>query len=348
MKIGILITAYNCDKYIKDCLQPWINLRESHNIIISANSGMFKPYKDFGFEEKNDYTLNVLNDSKLDFLVTTSGNNLLDEDSSRNVCLDYLKKQNVDLVWVVDGDEIYTERQILDIIDFIKNDKNHSSYFIQFKNYTLKYPFFTKGFSRETIYRTDVEGGVSHFHFDVFITYNSGKTNNDLNNGIHISKDIAYVEHYSWLSDDSRSYEKITYQENRFSGPEGKRCAFKVIDGKLGFNEEFWKNRNLNVPILNVDNNPYTYDFEITYHQDENTIYVDWITKEMNIDIKIFSLKNKERLSKFKMKVLPGVRYYIVPPEWLITDKNFEGFNIEVWENDNIIHKEDILLKTHF
>jgi len=348
MKIGLLVTAYNCEKYIKDCLQPWLNLRDTHNIIISANSGMFKPYKDFGFEEKNDVTLKILNDSKLDFLITTSGNNLLDEDSSRNTCLDYLNKQNVDLVWVVDGDEIYTERQILDIIDFIKENENYNSYFVQFKNYTLKYPYFTKGFARETIYKTNVGGGISHFHFDVYITYNNGKTNHDLNKGIYIPKDIAYVEHYSWLSDDSRSYEKITYQENRFSGPEGKRCAFTIIDDKLAFNKEFWENRNLNVPNLNVLHTPYSYDFELSYHQNENTLYIDWITREMNIVIKIFNINNKEKLSKYSMNLIQGIKYYVVPPEWLINDVNFEGFNIEVWENDNIIHKEDILLKTHF
>jgi len=343
MKIGLVVTAYNCEKYIKDCLKPWLNLRNKFNIIISANSGMFKPYKDFGFEEKNNETLKVLIESKLDFLVTTSGDNLLDEDSSRNLCLDYLNKHNVDLVWIVDGDEIYTENQIINIINLIEQDKNHSSYFIQFKNYTIKYPYFTKGFSRETIYKTNVCDGISHFHFDVYITYNNGKTNHDLNNGLYIPKEIAYVDHFSWLDDDSRSFEKITYQENRFIGPEGKRCAFKSDSGKLLINEDFFENRGMDVPNLHKSNHLYSFDFDLYYSKKNKVFYLDWFTRDINLKIKLFNINDREKLIVHNMSVNAGMKYYITPPSWFFGN-DFKGFIVEVWENDSIIHSEDIIV----
>lgn len=34
MKIGVLITAYNCDDYIKNVLEPWLELRDELNLIL--------------------------------------------------------------------------------------------------------------------------------------------------------------------------------------------------------------------------------------------------------------------------------------------------------------------------
>ena len=88
MKIGLIFTAYNCDEYIERVLSPWLELREELNLVLTANSGMFSDYVKLGFKEKNEFTLQQLVKSKLDFLVTTSGKHLLDEDSSRSLCLD--------------------------------------------------------------------------------------------------------------------------------------------------------------------------------------------------------------------------------------------------------------------
>ena len=44
MKIGLLLTVYNCENYIKDCLNPWFEIKDKNEVIISANSGMFTEY----------------------------------------------------------------------------------------------------------------------------------------------------------------------------------------------------------------------------------------------------------------------------------------------------------------
>ena len=60
MKIGVLLTAYNCEDYIDDCLEPWLKLRDEYNFVIACNSGMFKDYLELDILEKNEGTLNKL------------------------------------------------------------------------------------------------------------------------------------------------------------------------------------------------------------------------------------------------------------------------------------------------
>lgn len=346
MKIGVIFTAYNCENYLQDCLNPWLELREELGLILTANSGMFKPYKDFGFEEKNEKTLEILVKSKLDFLVTTSGNNLLDEDSSRNFCLDYLKKHKVDIVWVVDADEIYEQRDIKSIIEFIKQNQDTDAYKVQFRNYTFEYPYFTKGFSRETIYWTDRKGGVSHFHFDVFMEYNDGETINDTKNFIPIPKHWAYIEHYSWLNSDSRSHEKIVYQNQRFYGNEGERCAF-ISDGKrMKFNDKFWIAREIELPNLFISHQPYTFDLDLSYSHTDNCIYIDWVTREMSINMKIYDIE-ENFISSIDLDLIPSIRYFVMPDSYrnFSNEDNFKGFTVEVSEKNNLIHKEQIFIK---
>ena len=103
MKIGILLTAYNCDDYIEDCLYPWFEIKDKHDIVISVNSGMFSDYYTLGIPYRNKVTLEKLTNYDIDFLIATKGKNLLTEDESRNFSLEFLKKQNCDLIWIIDG-----------------------------------------------------------------------------------------------------------------------------------------------------------------------------------------------------------------------------------------------------
>jgi hypothetical protein len=345
MKIGILLTAYDCEKYIARCLKPWLELRKSHDIVIACNSGMFSPYLDFGFAENNDGTLKVLTSSELNFLITTTGANLLNEESSRNYCLDYLNKQNVDIVWGVDADEIYTEQEILDIIDFISEHPDRHTFKVQYKNYTFRYPYYTKGFDKECIYRTNVDGGISHFHFDNYITYQSGRTNSQVGPPLFIPKDIAYIDHFSWMSDDQRSFEKIVYQESRFDGPEGARCGYKSGGGELTFNEAYWQHRSIDLPMLSVQNVPFTFDLELTYSREKRCLFVDEIQREMEIVVKVFNARDRERISTFEMSVVPGVRYWVAPPDAFFGGGELEGLYVEAWESGNLIHNEELWTK---
>ena len=119
MRIGILFAIYNCENYVDDCLKPWFNLKKTYDITMSCTSGMFKPYLELGFKPKNKGTLQKLIQYDIDYLISTGSNSLIDEDQSRNNALNLLK-QNNDIIWIVDGDEFYTENQIINIINFIE------------------------------------------------------------------------------------------------------------------------------------------------------------------------------------------------------------------------------------
>jgi autotransporter strand-loop-strand O-heptosyltransferase len=287
-KIGLLLTAYNCENYINPCLDPWVKLKEKHNIKIATNSGMFSDYKALGFENRNQGTLDKLNQYKFDYFIKTDDQNLLDEDSSRNKCLNYLiNEQHCDLIWILDADEIYKELEIENIINYV--NKNDALYYsVNFKNY-----LFTKDYSSDylppRIFWTNKNSGIKKFHFDNHITYNDNSVSEVLPHH-EIPKDVAYVDHYSWLAEDSRTKEKIIYQNKRFAGEENAKCAFVWDDNYdcLIFNENFYQKRNLQ---KSFNYEPPKYLF-ITAHLSTggSPKYLEWLikkTKKQNAKIKV-------------------------------------------------------------
>ena len=123
MKIGVIFIIYNCDDCVDACLTPWFNLREKYDFVFTITSGMFKEYHALGFPDRNQKTLEKLLKYKPNFLMLTHGRHLLGETDGRNLCLEFLKKNNYDLLWIVGGDEIYTEKQINDIIEYVNNNQ---------------------------------------------------------------------------------------------------------------------------------------------------------------------------------------------------------------------------------
>lgn len=289
LKIGLIFTAYNCAEYIDLCLDSWIKLKEKHNIKIASNSGMFSDYKLLGFENRNTGTLNKLNRYNFDYFIKTDAENLLDEDSSRNKCLDYLiNQQKCDLIWILDADEVYNQNQIENIIDYI--NKNDALYYnVNFKNY-----IFTKDYNVDylppRIFWTSKNSGIKKFHFDNHITYNNGTVSESFS-CVEIPKHIACVDHYSWLAEDTRTKEKIIYQNKRFAGEENAKCSFEWDNDYncLVFNENFYQKRNLQKPFVYE---PPKYLF-ITGHLSTggSPKYLEWlikkIKKEKNARIKV-------------------------------------------------------------
>lgn len=346
MKIGIVFTAYNCDTYITDSLRPWIELKNELDIIISVNSGMFKDYIDLGFEEKNKNTLSVISNSNVDFLATTSGKNLLDEDFSRNISLEYLKRHNCDLIWAVDGDEIYTKEEIKNTLKYIESHPNDHSFSVEFKNYTFEYPYFTKGFRKPIIYRNNINhnNGISHFTFDTYIKFNNGVEVNDMLLSNPVPKKLAFVSHYSWINNDSRTKEKIKYQNIRYVGPENKRCAFVLQNNKLKFNKEFFEYRNMQIPIIYKEGNNISYDFEFSYVNSEKKLTIDWVLRDMNVLIKIFEVDNLSNKFEYSLQLTNHVKSFLCHD--LFNNEKLKGFIIEVWENGILIHNEELHLSS--
>jgi len=342
MKIGIVLTAYNSDDYISQVLRPWLELRKKYNILISCNSGMFKDCYDLGFTNKNKNTLDILINSDLDFLVTTNGNNSLDEDYSRNVCLSFLKKNNCDIIWVLDGDEEYSILDIENIIRYISEFPNYIAYSIEFKNYTIRLSYFFKGFKKPVIYRNNFNGGVSHFTFDTYIQYNDGTHVNNDSVWHQIPKNISHIRHFSWLETDSRTFEKIEYQNIRYAGEENSRCAWKNNDGKLSFNHKFFKDRNLELPILFKEGNKISYDFELKYSRNENRLYIEWVNRNMDIEVVVCNSDNLNQKYVYEISCVKNIIYFIDCP--VFVEQNLKSITVQVLEKNELIHSEELIL----
>ena len=354
MKIGILLTCYNCEAYVDKCIEPWMNLKDRYNFVFSCNSGMFKDYFDLGIPENNQVTLEKLIEHKLDFLVTTSGRNLLDEDSSRNLSLDFLKKQDCDLLVYLDGDEIYTETQIISILEFIQNNPEFDQYVICFKNYTINQDLFLNNFIRKSIYWMKRYGGINRFYFDQDFIYND--PNSIYTNTTVIPREIAFVDHYSWLSDDPRTRIKIKYQNTRYVGhnsdiPENLRCSFVWDEkrNKLDFNKDFWDHfRREQIPILRKQIGAnYTFDFELDFDRAENRINVINLKGIGSYEF-VISDSNEQHIYTTHLNLHPEITYWIAPSSYRFFNEEPETYYLEIFvsKDGNNVHTERLYLKT--
>lgn len=353
MKIGVLLTCYNCEEYVDSCLNPWIKLRERMSIVIACNSGMFRDYFDLGISENNEKTLEKLISHKLDFLVTTSGKNLLDEDSSRNLCLDFLNKQACDLLIYLDGDEIYTEKQILDVLEFVENNSLYDGYKVCFKNHTIRKGLFLNNFIRDSIFWLNRYQGIQRFYFDTEFVYNDPNAN--YSNRVTIPREVAFVEHYSWLSDDPRTKIKIVYQENRYCGSQGQvpvesRCAYKfdVSRETLTFNDTFYAYYGEQIPILREIGEIYSFDLELNFNRGENiiTIHNHRLTGDFVFEVKDYT--STYSYGTYLLNLHSGVNYWINPSGsfHFDSDENFLAFRVRVTKEEVLIHDEFLYLKS--
>lgn len=342
MKIGVILSAYNSENYIDECLTPWFNLKESYDITIGCNSGMFKEYADFGFTPKNKPTLHKLVNYDLDFLISTGPNSLIDETSSRNTILHTLKN-TCDIIWILDSDEFYSEKEIINIINYVDSTPEYDWYSVNFKNHVFTKNLFIDGFNPPRIFRTDRYGGINEFYFDNHITYNDGDDFENKNRNM-IPRNVAWVKHMTWLNEDSRSKEKIDYQNQRFLN--GCSYEWDYEKNSLKFSDEFYKKINLEKPILHEKIDHFSNEFTIDFSRDKNTFYINNVIKRQNLFFKIYDGTNGDKIYETEMNINPNVNYYIYPSSIKFFDLDyFTKFRIEVLENNKIIHNEFIHIK---
>jgi|688.fasta_scaffold00448_15 hypothetical protein len=255
MKIGIIYCAYNCESFLKESLSSFINLRNQKIISdIAVVSVPFAEYKTINTIEDN--TIEILNtelkNSNIDVLYT--GPKFIDEASARNLCLDFLKNRNVDFIWIVDGDELYTEQNIIDIIKNIKLNPNFYWYKINFKNYVFDGKRWVDGFCPPRIFRVNSDIIQIHqFYWDNDIVYKSINNNEKLINYKSLSyweipKNVAHIKHMTWLHSNSKN--KYEYQIQHFG-----LCGYKWNEETncIEFNYDFYIKNNQTIPQVYLD-----------------------------------------------------------------------------------------------
>jgi len=344
MKIGVILIAYNTSKYVDECLSSWMKLKSKYDITIGCVNGMFKEYVKLGINsEKNKLTLKNLINYDIDYLISTSETILVDEIFSRNIILNLIKKET-DIVWILDCDEFYTECDIENILNYISSTPEVDWYSINFKNYIFTNKLFISGFCPPRIFRTDRNGGINEFYFDNHINYNDGT---DLTKHLNYSipRNIAWVKHYSWLSDDPRSKDKISYQNYRFSNG----CNFKwnYELNCLQYDEEYFVKVNEEKPVLTEEIDVFSHDFTFNFTRPENTFFVRDVCKTQDITIKTFNGHNSELLNITDLSLIENFNYYYnFPYENFYLIDNFSKFRIEVFNNDGqLIHHQFLHIK---
>jgi FkbM family methyltransferase len=342
IRIGVLLSAYNSEDYIDECLQPWMSLKEEFDITFACVSGMYKEYLDFGFRSKNKGTLSKLINYDLDFLLSTGEKSLLDENGSKNSALDALKN-NCDLVWILDSDEFYTEEDIKNILEFIKKNKKYDWYSVNLKNSTFEKKLWIDGFCPPRIFRTDRNRGISHFYFDNHITYNDGE-NFDNKPNIKIPRSVAWVKHYSWLNEDSRSREKIKYQDRRFVS--GCSFTFNEVNGKIYFSDRFYKERGIEEPILHETLDFLSREFTVNFVRRDNTFYIENVEKSQDVKFKFFNDNKGVLIQETNLSLYKGVNFYCsLPGQNYWETEGFSRFRVEAFIGEEKIHSEIIHIK---
>ena len=353
MRIGVIFCIYGCEDYVDGCLAPWFNLSSEFDFIFTLTSGRFKDYADLNIPDRNKPTLKKLIEWEFNYMSITGGDKILDEDTSRNRCLEFLKPYQCDLIWLVDGDEFYTEQQIKDIIFYIGSTPEQEAYSIWLKNYTIKFPLYTGKWDRPTIFRNRKWGGINRFYFDsnfVFTDEIHSIRDLEINS---IPRKICFLEHHSWLPSQATK-DKIAYQNLRYHGvnheiPEGCRCSFEWGENGLQFSSSFWKCRGLQIPVLcEFPSQINDVSLQLDFERIAKKITINADQRFENLRVEIFELSNSNHLGRFTILELnPGVTHWIIPGDNrdYEQESTFTGLKIHIFQNSIQIHEVNLYTK---
>jgi hypothetical protein len=246
MKIGILGCFYNCDDLLPHVLNPWLELkREGFDIVFSVINSQFNEYKELGFENKDNKTQDILKNHHNDFLSLLISDVPLSEKVARSQALEALNKAEVDLVWLLDGDEVYTTAQIKNILQFIEHT-NFDYYHVYMRNRIFDTIEWLDDYFPPRVFRTNRHGGIKSFVWDNELVYNDGTAANNLVPGI-VPKSTAFINHFTWRRKDAA--QKIAYHQKHF----GFAMYRLTEDGELVPDESYFKLHQIPLPKIAED-----------------------------------------------------------------------------------------------
>tara|TARA_Y100000356_G_scaffold121822_1_gene115460 strand:- start:2022 stop:2777 length:756 start_codon:yes stop_codon:yes gene_type:complete len=244
-KYGIIYCAYNTEDYVLESIDPFLK-RDNH--IVSAVSVPFKEYK--GIDCLHDHTTDILRElveqKKLKYLVDSP--QYISEAEARNNALFYLKKYNLDYIWLVDSDEFYTEEHINKIEEYVESSSKNL-FKISLKNHVFDLDhYLEEPFCPPRIFKTNINNTIKMAGFywdnDMSYEYNGQMISYENMELETIPKEVAYIPHYTWLN-DRIGKRKVEYQHKHFG-----HCSYKWNHEKhcLEFDESFYKKMNQPIP----------------------------------------------------------------------------------------------------
>ncbi len=220
MKIGIQILAYNCSNSFENLIQPWVELKNQFDIKIWVGSGQFKEYAELGYKDLNHSTEVLLADlllkGNIDYVFKPDKDDLLTDAGTRDKCIPWMKENDIDLMIQVDADEFYTQREVKNLIKYIKDNPEPTIYNTIFKNVvgdgiTTDWARFSAGWIKRW-------GGIKNYYFDMHWWFNDDFDYRHSPGGVKdIPKSLVNPYHYTWTNDmnttgPSHIKDKIAYQ----------------------------------------------------------------------------------------------------------------------------------------
>jgi len=230
MKIGIQISAYNCESTFEKLIKPWIDIKDKYDIKIWVGSGQFEIYQRMGCENLNGPTIELfkrlLDKGSIDYLFQSDPNNLLDDHTTRNKCIPWMKENDIDLMIQLDADEFYSTEDVENYLNFVTNNQEYDSYNTIFRNSISDNDDYD--WSKHTSSWIKRHSGISHYYFDAHFSYvgksQFGIPSDELNieyrrvTNIEIPKELVNPTHYCWDTENRTTgpahiKEKIEYQK---------------------------------------------------------------------------------------------------------------------------------------
>jgi hypothetical protein len=245
MKVGVLGCFFDCAELLPQVLAPWKSLKsQGYPFVLGAMHVQFYEYKDLGLLSRDEPTHALLKNDKAIDIFRFSGEPLF-EKAARQMMLEELLRRGVDAIWLLDGDEIYTEEQIKGILAYVEKTPQFDYYHVHLDNRIFGTTKWADGFFPPRIFRTDRHGGIRVFTWDNELKYNDSSTLYSCIPGI-VPKRIAHVLHHTWRARDAEK--KIAYQHLHFG-----YCPFKLEAGKLVFDEAYFTRHSMPLPKISPD-----------------------------------------------------------------------------------------------
>jgi hypothetical protein len=254
MKFGILCNFYGFPHYLDKVLEYWIPYK--NEFVFAASSCKFDQYIKINYLEEDNSTIELLNTKYKDLISFVYSAKEANDSFVRNEPLKYLLSQNVDYIWLLDGDEFYSSQDIENIKNFVKSNEFISYFKINFKNYFNDEQHWVDGFCPPRIFKVNTKNlKLDSFYFENDLYYaDESKNLTDYKNLSHleIPKNKAHIKHYSWCGSKDFLKNKIKYQNLRYNGI----CSYAWDESNdcLKLNEDFYQKYNISKPLIYSDN----------------------------------------------------------------------------------------------
>lgn len=235
-KFGILGCFYNCEENITSVSSPF---EGDPDLLLAAVSCPF-----VGFPpSQRDSTVSKLGAWEYVY----SSDVPVKESDARNMPLNFLLFNEVDYVWLLDGDEFYTEEQVQSIKKYVETYSGENNFFsVNFKNVVFDGSVWVDGFCPPRIFSNKIHGGIKEFYWDNDVLYEDGTQYKHLIN-MAIPRKVAHVKHLTWLNNEL-GRKKVEYQKQHFGA-----CSYRWDEaaGELRFDEAYHEAHGIEIPHLN-------------------------------------------------------------------------------------------------